>query len=164
MIGVGRIRFERRNAELLQHAERHAGRDALTVRGNLVQTRIATGGRDRTAPVELVVRQIVERHGGAALLRKRRDAFGQFAAIEGFAIRLGDLLQRARHALLREHFADARRAAVRQETLGETRLFAQRLCGLGPLGADDRRDVIAARRIADGGFEQAREGQLAETA
>src|SRR5579863_7521293 len=93
--------------------------------------------------------KIVERQSGAMTPGVFRNRSRQGAAIEGFAIRIGDQFQRAGMRLRSKDFPSARRASVGKEAVGETRLFAQHGCISPPQFGNPRRDGIAVSRMTD---------------
>src|SRR4051812_6422611 len=105
------------HAEMVENSERHAGGDALAIRGNFMQRLVAVSLGNRAAPVELMRGEIIRCYRAAMLAREGRDALGKFAAIESLAPRLCDHLQRARGRRRLEDFAGARGTALRHELL-----------------------------------------------
>ena len=161
---VGAVHRVRAQVEVLEDAERDQRHDALAVGRDLVQRVAAVVHLERLHPVGPVRREVGGAHRAAVLLRRRLDLCGELAAIERLALRGGDLFQRRGMFLEDEPFSGARRAAARQERLGEAGLVLQ----LGdlrlPLPRDGRRDQEALAAVADRRLEELAERQLAELA
>ena len=156
---VGAHRFK---IEALEDAEADQRRQSLAIRRDLVHAVAAEIDADWRHPVGRVRREVVERQGAAVFRGGRRDRFGKLAAIEGFAVRFSDRLQRRRMRPAAEEFARLWRAAIGQEGFGETGIAAQPLDLVVPLARDARAHHEAVAGIADRSFEQRLERQLAE--
>ncbi len=159
---LDRVDRHRRDVEILEDAERDQRDDALAVGRDLVQRVAAIVLLERPDPVVLVRREVRGAHRRAVLLRERLDFLGELAAIERFAARRGDLLERRRVLGQLEHLAHRRRLAAGQERLGEAGMNLELGRLRRPLPGDGRGDEKALASIADRRLEQALEGQLAE--
>ena len=94
MRDLGAVGIVAGDVEILQDAERHAGSDALTRRRDLVQGRAAIAEADGIDPVGLVRGEVFLAESPAGFLGVLVHRLGEFAAIEGLAVALGDLLER----------------------------------------------------------------------
>ena len=159
---VGAVHWLAAHAQLVQHAQRHQGGDALAVGRDFVHHRIAEALRQRAHPVGLVRAQVVLGHGAAAGPRMGGHARGQRATVERLALGGDDVLQRAGMGLAAEQLARPRRPAVGQEALGKARLRAQALGAQRPQGGDGGRDREAVARVVDRRLRQLRQRQPAK--
>ena len=118
---------------------------------------------DGRHPLGPVGREVGCGHGSAAGFGVRFGSGGHLAAVERFALGLGDQAQGAGGFGEGKAFAHVRRAAVRQEGLGEAGLRGDLgQFGRGrPLVLHDHRHAIAALGDLDGRGQQIGEGQLA---
>ena len=151
-------------AQRFQHAQRHQRGDALAVGRDLVHHRLAEALRQRAAPVGPVLAQVGFGHRAAVGLGEGGDLLGQRAAVEGFALGVGDGFQRAGVGLAAEDLTGARCPPFGQEALGKAGLAAQPLAAHGPQRGDDGRDRKAIPCIADGRRGHLGQRQLAEAA
>src|SRR5688572_28712678 len=90
------------------------------------------------------------------------ELFRDRAAVESLAAGTRDLFQPVGMALPAEPLAGTRRAAVRHERLGETRLALELANLLFPLARNGGRDEKAFASVLDRPLEQALERQLAK--
>jgi hypothetical protein len=158
---LGPVAVETGQLEILEDAQRHAGCDALARRRDLMQRRAAIGEADRIDPVGLVRGEVLLAQRAAGFAGVLVHRVGQFAAIEGLALALGDLSERP--GLVRElpEFARLRRTAVRQERLDPALLALEPVDRPVPLVRDHVRDAEPVMGILDRRLEQVGEGQLA---
>ncbi len=139
----------RADAERLQHAEAGERGDALAVRRQLVHDGAGERRGDGVDPIGLVAPEVVEAHHAAVRRRMRDHGVGERALVERLATALDDQFQAAGVRLLAHEFAGFRRAAAREEMLGEARLVAQQLAALAPQFGDHRRQHEAVAGVAD---------------
>src|SRR5690606_30112219 len=120
--------------------------------------------RNRAAPVCLMRCQIVFRKDSTMLACVRRDPARDVAAVERFAMSIGDRFQGIRMAVTAENFAGAGSASAGQEAFSEARLISEFFAAQFPQPCDDgaHRKTIAS--VPDGGLSQLRERQLSELA
>ena len=149
--------------EAVQDAQGDQCRDALPIGRNLMHRVAAVVLGDGRHPLGPVGREVGRSHGSAAGFGVRFGSGGHLAAVERFALGLGDQAQGAGGVGEGKAFAHVRRAAVRQEGLGEARLRGDLgQFGRGrPLVLHDHRHAIAALGDLDGRGQQIGEGQLA---
>ena len=142
------------DVEALENAERDQRRDALAVRRQLVDAVAEEFDVDRLDPVARVRGEILRRDVAAVARRLARDRLRELAAIEALAAALGELLQRRRMMGRPKMLAGGRRAAMRQERLGEARLRMQPLDLVAPDHRNGGRDQKSVARIADRRLEE----------
>src|SRR5207302_2707412 len=103
---------------------------------------------ERRDPVRSVGRQVRGAHRAAVLSGVRFEFFGQGSLVERRSPGCRDLLESLRMLRETKEFAWPRRAAVRDEGLGETRLRLQLRHLLRPLAGDGGRDENAIAPVA----------------
>ena len=140
--------------EPFENPERDQRGDALAVRGDFMHGIAAIIERERLHPVVHVRREVFQRVRAAVRPRMCDHLLRQLAAIECFALGRGDLFQRRSQRGRGEELARLRRAAARQEMLGEAGNVPEYRYRLRPLVGDDRAHRIAIARVADGRREK----------
>jgi hypothetical protein len=153
---------QRAEVEMAGDAEGDQRGDALAVGRDLVQAMAPGVDADRVDPLGLERGEVARGHRAAVGRRVPGRGFGDLAAVEGGAARLGDRLQALRRGAELEALAHLRRPALGQEGLGPARLALEQRRRRDPLLLHDDRHRIAALAGLDRRRQQVGEGQLAE--
>ncbi|CAM3886088.1 hypothetical protein MIFL109517_09790 [Micrococcus flavus] len=160
--GGGGVRVEVRGAELLEHGGGHQRRQALAVRGHLVQLVPAPGRGDWLGPLDLVRGEVLRGEQPSAGRGVRGDLLGQGAAVEALPAGDHDLPQGGGVVREADPLPLGRGAAAGRERRPELRLVREHRGGPRPVLRHDGRHEPAPLGVVHGGLAEPGEGQPSE--
>ena len=162
VLRIDAIDFHAAQIKVFQNTQGNQGCNALSIGGNFVQGVATVILRNRLYPFRTVLRQVLQSHGTAMLIRKLHQGFCNFTFIKSFAFGLGNGAQATCRRFELKQLSHVGGTAPWQKALCKTRQGLQKRRSGKPFLLNDHGQGIASFGNFNGRLHQVGKGQFAK--